>query len=37
MDLTDLTVLADSAQLKVVAPIFGLNIKNGVLIVEVIK
>ncbi|MDP2363798.1 MAG: hypothetical protein Q8M94_08520 [Ignavibacteria bacterium] len=37
MDVTDLTVLADSEQLKVVVPIMGLNIKNGVLVVEVIK
>ena len=37
MDVTDLTVLADSMQLKVVVPIMGLNIKNGVLVVEVIK
>ena len=37
MGVTDLTVLADSMQLKVVVPIMGLNIKNGVLVVEVIK
>jgi hypothetical protein len=37
MGVTDLTVLADSEQLKVVVPIMGLNIKNGVLVVEVIK
>ncbi|HRQ52697.1 MAG TPA: hypothetical protein PL018_00455 [Ignavibacteriaceae bacterium] len=37
MDVTDLKVFADSTELKVVVPIMGLNIKNGVLIVEVIK
>ncbi len=37
MDVTDLKVFADSTQLKVVVPIMGLNVKNGVLIVEVIK
>lgn len=37
LDVTDLKVFADSTQLKVAVPIMGLNTKNGVLIVEVIK
>ncbi len=37
LNVTNLTVMADSSQLQVVVPIMGLNIKNGVLIVEVIK
>ena len=37
MDVADLTVLEDSEKLMVVVPIMGLNKKNGVLVVEVIR
>lgn len=37
LDAMDLKVLADSSQLQLVVPIMGLNIKKGVLVVEVIR
>jgi hypothetical protein len=37
LDVTDLTVMADSSQLQVVVPIMGLNAVSGVLVVNVVK